>query len=58
MPVPTWRIDSLLLVVISLYLVPAGFGRARVGRTDGYFLVAVGVVFLLATVATLSRLLG
>ncbi|HEX8341763.1 MAG TPA: hypothetical protein VF624_12710 [Tepidisphaeraceae bacterium] len=58
MPVPTWRIDSLVLLVTSLYLIPAGFGRATLGRADGYFLVFVGVAFLVATVATLGRLAG
>jgi hypothetical protein len=58
MPITTWRVDSLLLVVVALYLVPAGFGRAKIGRADGYFLVFVGIAFVLATVATLSRLVG
>jgi hypothetical protein len=57
MPVPTWRIDTLVLLVTSLYLIPASYGRARLGRVDGYFLVTVGVAFVIATVGTLGRLI-
>ncbi|MBC7784430.1 MAG: hypothetical protein H7144_11380 [Burkholderiales bacterium] len=52
MPLATWRIDAVLLVVLAGLLFPAGMGKASLGRVEGMFLVLVCVFFMIVTVLT------
>ena len=50
MPVSTWRVDSVLLVVVSILLLPFAAGRMRLGRAEGLALVVLFLAY--AAVAT------
>lgn len=53
-PWVTWRVDSVLLVVLSFALFPAALGRWTMGRAEGVTLIAVyGVYVLMETAASL-----
>lgn len=52
MPLATWRIDAVLLVVLAGLLFPAGMGKASLGRVEGMFLVLVCIFFMIVTVLT------
>lgn len=56
MPVATWRIDSLLLLVTSVILMPGVTGKMRLGRVEGIFLV--GLYLAYAAIASRSGLAG
>lgn len=49
-PVRVWRIDSVVLMVIAIALVPASLRRLRLGRLEGAFLLALYGGYLLASV--------
>ena len=48
-PILSWRLDSLLLVVIGLLLLPPAIGRWTLGKREGVALVAGFVVYLMIT---------
>ncbi|HEY0010261.1 MAG TPA: hypothetical protein VGB55_16180, partial [Tepidisphaeraceae bacterium] len=50
MPLHTWRIDSVLLVVLSILVLPAGLGRYTVGRVEGILFVLAALTYLVMTV--------
>lgn len=52
MPLQAWRIDTVLLTVLSVILLPVGLGRFRLGRLEGVLLVLTCVLFLVVTVST------
>lgn len=52
MPLQAWRIDTVLLTVLSVILLPAGLGRFRLGRLEGVLLVLTCLLFLMVTVST------
>lgn len=52
MPLQAWRIDTVLLTIISLMLLPVGFGRFTLGRLEGVLLILACVFFMIVTVAT------
>ncbi|MGC4032816.1 MAG: hypothetical protein QM754_13995 [Tepidisphaeraceae bacterium] len=45
MPLATWRIDSVLLVVVSVLLLPLGFGRFKIGRAEGAWLIVLYLAY-------------
>ncbi len=49
-PMATWRVDSVLLVVLSALLIPVGTGHIRLGKVEG--LALIGLYLLYASVAT------
>jgi len=50
----TWRVDSVVLVVLSFALFPAAMGRWKLGRFEGLTLIAAyGVYVLMETAASL-----
>ena len=50
MPLATWRIDSVLLLVVAALLVPVGTGRLRLGKPEGTLLILLYLAY--AAVAT------
>lgn len=50
MPLVTWRVDSVLLVVVGVLLLPIGFGRFKLGRAEGAWLILIYLAY--AAVAT------
>jgi hypothetical protein len=50
MPLATWRVDTVLLVVVSVMLLPIGTGRFRLGRSEGVALILLYLAY--AAVAT------
>jgi hypothetical protein len=54
-PMLSWRLDSLLLVVIGLLLLPPAIGRWTLGKREGLALMACFVAYLMITlIATLG----
>lgn len=45
-PLVVWRLDTVILIVLSLMLLPTALGRWTIGRKEGFFLV-VGYAFYL-----------
>jgi Ca2+/Na+ antiporter len=50
MPLSTWRVDSVLLVVASVMLLPIGAGRFRLSRVEGIAFILLYLAY--AAVAT------
>ena len=50
-PPRIWRVDSVLLCVVGLLLLPAAAGRFRVGRPEGIGLILLYVGYLVLSVA-------
>jgi Ca2+/Na+ antiporter len=50
-PMRTWRIDSVLLLVLAIAIAPAAIGRWTLARLEGVLLVAIYIGYLFATVA-------
>lgn len=50
MPLATWRVDTVLLVVVSVILLPVGTGRFRLGKIEGVALILLYLAY--AAVAT------
>jgi Ca2+/Na+ antiporter len=59
MPLPfgwvTWRVDSVVLVVLSFALLPAAMGRWKLGISEGMALIAVYGVYVLMEAAASLR---
>jgi cation:H+ antiporter len=47
----TWRVDNVVLVLLAFVLVPASLGRWRLGRAEGFMLVALYAVYVLMETA-------
>ncbi|MGA2440259.1 MAG: hypothetical protein ABSH08_04840 [Tepidisphaeraceae bacterium] len=47
----TWRVDNVVLVLLSFVLIPASLGRWRLGRAEGITLIAVYAVYVLMEAA-------
>ncbi|MGN6505619.1 MAG: hypothetical protein ACTHM6_08660 [Tepidisphaeraceae bacterium] len=54
MPVASWRIDSLLLVMLSILLIPVSIRRFKLGRLEGLALVILYLVYARVSVHTVS----
>ena len=52
MPVATWRVDSVLLVVLSILFFPVGTGRFKLGRFEGIALVVLYLIYARIAVRT------
>jgi hypothetical protein len=48
-PISLWRVDTVLLILIGLFLLPAAFARWSLRRGDGVFLVAVYLAYMWLT---------
>jgi Ca2+/Na+ antiporter len=51
-PLRVWRVDAVLLVVLSIAIAPSAFGRWSLGRIEGLLLVLLYLGYLVASVAT------
>jgi hypothetical protein len=51
----TWRVDSVVLVVLSFMLIPASAGRWRLGRSEGFMLIVLYAVYVLMEAAASLR---
>jgi len=47
----TWRVDNVVLVLLSFVLIPASLGKWRMGRTEGFTLIALYAVYVLMEAA-------
>jgi len=47
----TWRVDNVVLVLLSFMLIPASLGRWRLGRTEGFTLIALYAAYVLMEAA-------
>jgi len=50
-PLPVWRLDTVLLVVLGLILVPSAMGRWQLGRREGIGIILAYWTYLLIAVA-------
>jgi hypothetical protein len=48
-PLSVWRVDSVMLVVLGLYLLPTAFGRWLPGRGDGAALIVAYMAYMWLT---------
>lgn len=57
MPFPwvTWRVDNVVLVLLSFILLPVSMGRWRLGRAEGITLIALYGVYVLMEAAGTMR---
>ena len=53
MPFPwvTWRVDNVVLVMLSFVLVPASLGRWKMGKAEGFVLIALYAVYVVMEAA-------
>ena len=51
----TWRVDNVVLVLLSFMLIPASLGRWKLGRTEGMTLIAVYAAYVLMEAAGSMR---
>jgi hypothetical protein len=47
----TWRVDNVILVLLAFPLFPASLGRWRLGRPEGFTLIALYAVYVLMEAA-------
>jgi hypothetical protein len=47
----TWRVDNVVLVLLSFMLIPASLGRWRLGRAEGITLIVLYAVYVLMEAA-------
>ena len=57
-PLVTWRVDAVVLVLISFALIPAAVGRWVPERLEAMLLVLLYAIYLIAETAVSARLLG
>jgi Ca2+/Na+ antiporter len=50
-PMITWRVDNVILILLSLVLIPVSMGRWRLGRAEGLTLVLFYLVFIIMELA-------
>jgi Ca2+/Na+ antiporter len=51
----TWRVDNVVLVLLSFVLIPASLGKWRLGRMEGITLIALYAVYVLMEAAGRMR---
>jgi hypothetical protein len=51
----TWRVDNVVLVLLSFVLIPASLGRWRLGRMEGFTLIALYAIYVLMEAAGSMR---
>lgn len=57
-PLVTWRVDAVVLVLISFALIPPAVGRWLPERLEAMLLVLLYAIYLIAETAVSARLLG
>lgn len=55
-PMVTWRVDTVLLVLLGFLLLPISLGRWRLGRVEGMALIALYAIYVLAIAAAETHL--
>ena len=55
-PLPTWRVDSVVLVVLAFVLLPVSLGRWELGRWEGAGLILGYAMYLILEAAVTVRL--
>ena len=53
---PTWRVDSVVLVVLAFVLLPVSLGRWELGRWEGAGLILGYAMYLILEAAVTIRL--
>ncbi len=48
-PIAVWRIDTVLLILLGLYLLPVSFGLWEIRKSEGLLLIVVYAAYLIAT---------
>ena len=54
-PLAVWRIDSVLLVILSILYLPVAMGKWNLGKEDGMLLVLAYFVYLIAATLVMAR---
>jgi hypothetical protein len=54
-PIVVWRVDTIVLLVLGLILLPAAIGRWTLGRRDGTIMLVVYVAYLMVVAAAGRR---
>jgi hypothetical protein len=54
-PIIVWRIDTVVLLVLGLVLLPAAIGRWSLGKRDGVIMIFVYVAYLMVVAAAGRR---
>jgi Ca2+/Na+ antiporter len=57
-PMITWRVDTVVVVVLGFILLPVSLGRWKLGRAEGLVLIAIYAVYVLMETAASIRLAG
>ncbi len=52
MPIASWRIDSVLITLLSILLLPVSLGRFSLSRLEGFLLVLACMGYMYVTVLT------
>jgi Ca2+/Na+ antiporter len=55
-PIGVWRIDTVLLIVLGLMLIPVSLGRWKLGKLEGLGLAFVYAAYLITSTALAIRL--
>ncbi|MGA3066751.1 MAG: hypothetical protein ABSF29_07890 [Tepidisphaeraceae bacterium] len=55
-PLITWRVDNVVLLLLSFILLPAALQRWRLGRAEGITLIGFYIVYLLMEVVVAIRI--
>jgi hypothetical protein len=55
-PLATWRIDTVLLIMLGLLLVPVSLGRWRLGRLEGLGLTFIYAAYLIVSTIVTVRM--
>jgi Ca2+/Na+ antiporter len=48
-PLPVWRVDTVILILLGLVLLPLSVGRWMPGRFEGVLLICVYMIYLILT---------
>jgi hypothetical protein len=54
-PLAVWRVDSVLLVVLGLLLIPVSMGRLIIGRMEGVTLVVLYAIYLIMSAVAVGH---
>ena len=48
-PIASWRVDTVLILIVAALLIPVALGRWRLGRTEGVVLIITYAAYLATT---------
>lgn len=54
-PMPVWRVDTIVLLILSLAALPVALGRCSVGRREGVALIVLYALYLMANALLATR---